>query len=77
MSDFENSNWLPTEEDNKGIISESYHSITKELEKLQDKLNCPDKFIYNFLGAIQKEWHPKSCKIKAKIFNKSIKKESI
>ena len=25
-------------------------------------------FIYEFLGAIQKEWDPESCKIKAKIF---------
>tara|TARA_B100000963_G_scaffold178480_1_gene155139 strand:+ start:296 stop:529 length:234 start_codon:yes stop_codon:yes gene_type:complete len=77
MSDIKNSNWLPSEEDNHGIISESYHSITILLENLQDKLNCPDKFIYDFLGAIQKDWNPKSCKIKAKIFNKSKKKESI
>ncbi len=68
MSYFKNSNWVPSEEDNLGAISESYHSITKELEILQDKVNCPDKFIYEFLGAIQKEWDHTSCKIKAKNF---------
>ena len=68
MSDFKNSNWLPSEEDNLGAISESYYSIKKELEILQDKVNCPDNFIYDFLGAIQKEWEPESCKIKAKNF---------
>ena len=70
MSYFKNSNWLPSEEDNLGAISESYYSITKELEKLQDKVNCPDNFIHEFLGAIQKEWNSESCKIKAKNFKK-------
>ena len=73
MSDFKNSNWVPSEEDNLGAISESYYYIKKELEILQDKVNCPDKFIHDFLGAIQKEWSPASCKIKAKLFkNKNI-----
>ena len=68
MGDFKNSNWVPSEEDNLGAISDSYYSITKELEILQDKVNCPDNFIYEFLGAIQKEWDHTSCKIKAKNF---------
>ena len=68
MSEFKNSNWVPSEKDNLGAISESYYSITKELENLQNKLNCPDNFIYDFLGAIQKEWSPLSCKMKAKSF---------
>ena len=73
MIDMKNSNWLPSEEDNLGPIFASYISITKELEILQNSLNCPDNFIYDFLGAIQKEWHPESCKIKAKNFkNKNI-----
>ena len=73
MNDAINSNWVPSEEDNLGAISESYYSIIKELENLQDKVNCPDNFIYDFLEAIQKEWNPESCKIKAKyIKNKNI-----
>ena len=73
MSDFTNSNWIPSEKDNLGPISESYYRITKELEKLQDKVNCPDNFIYNFIGAIKKEWDPESCKIKSK----SLKEKNI
>ena len=73
MSELKDSNWVPTEEDNLGAISESYYSITTELENLQDKVKCPDNFIYDFLGAIQKEWGPESCKMKAKTFkNKNI-----
>ena len=68
MSELKDSNWVPTEEDNLGAISESYYSITTELENLQDKVNCPDNFIYDFLGAIQKEWAPESCKMKVKSF---------
>ena len=69
-SDFKNSNWVPSEEDNLGAVSESYYSIKKELNILQDKVNCPDNFIYDFLGAIQKEWDPESCQSKAKKFKK-------
>ena len=69
---FKNSNWLPSEEDNLGAISEIYYSIAKELENLQDKINCPDNFIYEFLEAIQKEWSPESYKIKAKSFKNKI-----
>ena len=76
MSDFKNSQWVPSEEDNMGAISESYYSIKKELEILQDKVSCPDNFIYKFLGAIQKEWDAESCRIKARNFKKK-KKESI
>ena len=68
MSDFKTSNWVPTEEDNLGPISESYSFISKELENLQIKLNCPDNFIYDLLGAIQNEWSPSSCKMKAKSY---------
>ena len=73
MINVTNSNWVPSEEDNLGAISESYVYITKELEKLKAKINCPDDFIYDFLGAIQKEWNSESCKLKAKAFkNKEI-----
>ena len=73
MSNYKISDWVPTEEDNFGPISESYNTITKELEHLQDKLSCPENFIYEFLGAIQKEWDPLSCKMKVKsLQNKNI-----
>ena len=73
MRDFKNPNWVPSEEDNLGAISECYYSVTEKLKNLQDKVNCPDDFIYKFLGAIQKEWSPESCKMKAKYYkNKDI-----
>ena len=56
------SNWTPSKEENNGIITKTYESINKELEHLKDDLGCPDEFIYRFLGAIQKEWHPSNCK---------------
>ena len=54
-------NWAPTQEDNLGIITSVYELIKKELSALQEETNCPDKFIYDFIGRIQNEWHPKSC----------------
>ena len=64
--------WIPSEDDNFGPITDSYNSITAELKDLQDKLSCPDDFIYDFLDAIKKEWDPKSCKMKAKSSRKYI-----
>tara|TARA_Y100000589_G_scaffold198268_1_gene187229 strand:- start:142 stop:363 length:222 start_codon:yes stop_codon:yes gene_type:complete len=73
MNGFNKHKWVPNEQDNLGPISQSYISIAKELENLQKELNCPDNFIHDFLGAIQKEWKPESCKLKAKSFkNKNI-----
>ena len=54
MSDIKNSNWSPSEEDNLGAITECYKFIKKELEELQDNIDCPDNFIYNFLGGNSK-----------------------
>tara|TARA_Y100000589_G_C27080359_1_gene599346 strand:- start:137 stop:334 length:198 start_codon:yes stop_codon:yes gene_type:complete len=42
----------------------------------KSKTSCPDKFIYDFLGAIQNEWHYKNCSTKAKSFkNKKLQKK--
>ena len=57
----ENKNWTPTQEDNVGIITRVYESIKEELYELQEETSCPDSFIYDFIGRIQNEWHPKSC----------------
>ncbi len=56
-----NKNWTPTEEDSLGIVTNVYEFIKEELSELQKETGCPDEFIYNFLGQIQNEWHPKSC----------------
>ena len=57
----ENKNWTPTKEHNVGIITRVYESIKEELYELQEATACPDSFVYDFIGSIQNEWHPKSC----------------
>ena len=50
-----------TNEQNIGIISSVYEFIKEELSELQEVTECPDTFIYDFIGRIQHEWHPESC----------------
>ena len=57
----ENKKWAPSQEENFGIISSKYERIKQELSELQKETECPDSFIYNFIGKIQNEWHPESC----------------
>ena len=57
----DNRKWAPTKEENFGVISRVYELIKVELSTLQKETGCPDYFIYDFIGKIQNEWHPKSC----------------
>ena len=57
----ENKEWAPSQEENLGAITSVYEFIKEELSVLQKETGCPDSFIYNFIGRIQKEWHPESC----------------
>ena len=54
-------NWEPTNEQNDGVISSVYQFIKEELTELQEVTECPDTFIYDFIGRIQHEWHAESC----------------
>ena len=65
--------WEPTNEQNIGIISRVYEFIEEELTELQEEIECPDTFIYDFIGRIQKEWHPESCHSLARNHKKNIK----
>ena len=56
-----NSSWTPSDEENNGIITKTYEFINSKLNYLKAETDCPDEFIYKFIGAIQKEWHPSSC----------------
>ena len=47
--------------ENLRVITSVYEFIKKELSELQEETGCPDSFIYDFIGKIQNEWHPKSC----------------
>ena len=57
----DNKKWVPTKEENFGVITSVYESIKEKLSKLQKETGCPDLFIYEFIGNIQNEWHPESC----------------
>ena len=65
--------WKPTHEQNIGIISSVYEFIKEELSELQGKTECPDSFIYDFIGCIQNEWHPDSCQSLARNHRKNEK----
>ena len=66
-------NWEPTYEQNIGIISSVYEFIKEEISEMQEKIECPDTFIYDFLGRVQHEWHPESCQSLARNQKKNIK----
>ena len=57
-----NKKWAPSQEENLGVITSVYESIKEKLLLLQKKTGCPDSFIHDFIGNIQKEWHPESCR---------------
>ena len=56
-----NKKWVPSQEENIGVITNVYKSIKEELSKLQKETGCPDSFIHDFIGKIQDEWYPESC----------------
>ena len=57
----ENKKWAPSQEENLGVITSVYEFIKEELSELKKNTGYPDSFIYDFIGKIQNEWHPKSC----------------
>ena len=57
----EDKTWVPTNEQNIGIISSVYEFIKEELSELQEVTECTDAFIYDYIGRVQHEWHPESC----------------
>ena len=61
-----NDKWKPTEEQNTGPISRVSEFFIDELNELQEELDCPDEFIYDFMEAISKFWSPESCHTKAR-----------
>ena len=57
----EKEKWVPSQEENLGVITRVYESIKEELSELQEETGCPDSFIYDFIEHIQNEWHAESC----------------
>ena len=58
--------WKPTQDQQAGVISGVNEFITDELNELQEALDCPDEFIYDFLEEIKSHWSPESCHSKAR-----------
>ena len=53
--------WTPSDGQKEGPITRSYELVHEEMERLQNQLNCPDEFIYDFLEAIRDHYSPTSC----------------
>ena len=62
----DNTKWIPSQEQNIGVIMSVYESIKEELSALQKETGCPDSFIYAFISKIKNEWHPESCHSKVR-----------
>ncbi len=58
--------WKPTDDQNRGPISRVSEFFIDELNELQEELDCPDEFIYDFMEAIRNRWSPESCHAKTR-----------
>ena len=58
--------WIPSKDQQSGLISRKFEFINDELTKLQDELDCPDEFIYDFIELVKNHWSPDSCHSKAR-----------
>ena len=58
--------WKPSQEQQLGPISRTFDFFMDELKELQEELDCPDDFIYEFLNVIRNRWSSDSCHSKAR-----------
>ena len=58
--------WIPSQEQQSGSISRTFDFFIDELTELQEELDCPDDFIYDFLEVIRNRWSVDSCHSKAR-----------
>ena len=58
--------WNPSQEQQLGPISRTFDFLVDELTELQEELDCPDEFIYDFLEVIRNRWSSNSCHSKAR-----------
>ncbi len=45
--------WIPSQKQKLGSISRTFELFIDELAELQDELDCPDKFICDFLEVVR------------------------
>ena len=58
--------WKPSQEQQSGSISRTFDFFIDELTELQEELDCPDEFIFDFLEVIRNRWLFNSCHSKAR-----------
>ena len=58
--------WKPSHEQQSGSISRTFDFFMDELTELQEELDCPDEFIFDFLEVIRNRWSSDSCHSKAR-----------
>ena len=58
--------WIPSKEQKLGPISRTFEFFIDELTELQEELECPDEYVYEFVDFIRNHWSPDSCHSKAR-----------
>tara|TARA_Y100001968_G_scaffold73177_1_gene64639 strand:- start:224 stop:439 length:216 start_codon:yes stop_codon:yes gene_type:complete len=58
--------WKPSQDQQSGSISRTIDFLIDELTELQEELDCPDEFIYDFLEVIRNRWSSDSCHSKVR-----------
>tara|TARA_B100000965_G_scaffold206754_1_gene172645 strand:+ start:3935 stop:4150 length:216 start_codon:yes stop_codon:yes gene_type:complete len=58
--------WNPSPEQKAGLISRTFDFFIDELTELQEELDCPDEFIYDFVEVIRNRWSIDSCHSKVR-----------
>tara|TARA_B100000700_G_C14760549_1_gene721932 strand:+ start:467 stop:682 length:216 start_codon:yes stop_codon:yes gene_type:complete len=53
--------WNPSQKQQSGSIIRTFEFFIDELNELQEELDCPDQFIYDFLEVIRNRWSSESC----------------
>ena len=71
--------WKPSQEQQSGSISRTFDFFMDELTELQEELDCPDDFIYDFIEVIRNRWSSDSCHSRVrqhKRYNPSLYKDA-
>ena len=58
--------WIPSQKQQSKLINRTFEFFNNELAEFQEKLNCPDEFICDFLEVVKNHWTPDSCHSKAR-----------
>ena len=58
--------WTPSHDQQSGSITRTFDFFIDELTELQEELDCPDEFIYDFLEVIRNRWSSDSCHSKTR-----------